>query len=102
MGTYSVVLSGQKVRTNIYLIKFPEQWNTLDARLVDTKTNSILSLGQLGANCALLVTRSIMSLFPYNQIILTRQAAANLFYTKHLQPIGGAALQAPFGNKFIF
>jgi hypothetical protein len=102
IGTYAAVLTGQKVEIKIYLHKLPESGDVLDARLLDTNTNSTLSLGRVGANSTIPVSQSIMSLFAYNQIIITRQGTNNTSHSKHSEPIGGAALQAPFGNNFIF
>jgi hypothetical protein len=102
IGTYAVVLTGQKVEIKIYLHKLPESGDVLEARLLDTNTNSTLSLGRVSANSTIPISQSIMSLFAYNQIIITRQGTNNTSYPKHSEPIGGAALQAPFGNNFIF
>jgi hypothetical protein len=104
IGTYSVILSGQKVWINLHLHKLPESGNIFDAQLVDTKANSILSLGKVGTKSSTLpVSQNIMSLFSYNQIIImTRQSAAKTSDSRLSQPVGGAALQAPFGNNFIF
>jgi hypothetical protein len=104
IGTYSVILSGQKVWINTHLHKLPESGNIFEAQLVDTKVKSILSLGKVGAKSSTLpVSQNIMSLFSYNQIIIiTRQSAAKTSDSRHSQPVGGAALQAPFGNNFIF
>jgi hypothetical protein len=102
IGTYAAVLTGQKVEIKIYLHKLPESGDVLEARLLDTNTNSTLSLGRVGANSTIPVSQSIMRLFTYNQIIITRQGTNNTSHSKHSEPIGGAALQAPFGNNFIF
>jgi hypothetical protein len=102
IGTYAAVLTGQKFEIKIYLHKLPESGDVLDARLLDTNSNSTLSLGRVGANSTIPVSQSIMSLFAYNQIIITRQGTNNTSHSKHSEPIGGAALQAPFGNNFIF
>lgn len=102
IGTYAAVLTGQKVEIKIYLHKLPEPGDVFEACLVDTQTNSILSLGRMGANSTFPVSQSIMSLFAYNQIIITRQDSNNTSDSKHSVPIGGAALQPPFGNNFIF
>jgi hypothetical protein len=104
IGTYSVILSGQKVWINIHLHKLPESGNIFEAQLVDTKAKSMLSLGKVGAKSSTLpVSQNIMSLFSYNQIIIiTRQSAVKTSDSRHSQPVGGAALQAPFGNNFIF
>jgi hypothetical protein len=61
IGTYAAVLTGQKVEIKIYLHKLPEPGYVFEARLVDTKTNSILSLGRVGANSTFPVSQSIMS-----------------------------------------
>jgi hypothetical protein len=107
IGAYSIVLAGQKVSINLHLHKLPESRNIFEAQLVDTNTNSIISLGQVDAkNITISVSQNIMSIFSYDQIIIvTRQpaaTAANTSDSKYSQPIGGAALQAPFGNDFIF
>jgi hypothetical protein len=103
IGTYAAVLTGQKVEIKIYLHKLPESGDVLEARLLDTNTNSTLSLGRVGANSTIPVSQSVMSLFTYNQIIITRQGTTNnTSHSKHSEPVGGAALQAPFGNNFIF
>jgi hypothetical protein len=106
IGTYAAVLTtGQKVEIKIYLLKLPEPGDVFEALLLDTNTNSTLSLGRVGANNTLPVSQGNMSLFAYNQIIITRQASNNNNNTsdsKHSEPIGGAALQPPFGNNFIF
>jgi hypothetical protein len=102
VGTYAAVLTGQKVEIIIYLHKLPESGDALEARLLDTNTNSTLSLGRVGANSTIPISQSIMSLFAYNQIIITSQGTNNTSHSKHSEPIGGAALQAPFGNNFIF
>lgn len=105
VGAYSVVLVGQKISINIYLHKLPQPGYIFEAQLVDTNTNSTLSLGQVDAkNSTLPVSQSIMILLPYNEIIiLNRQATtANTLDLEYSQPIGGATLPAPFGNNFIF
>jgi hypothetical protein len=105
IGTYTAVLTtGQNVTIKINLHKLPEPGDAFEARLLDTQTNSILSLGRVGANSILPVSQGNMSLFAYNQIIITRQASNNnnTSDSNHLEPIGGAALQPPFGNNFIF
>ena len=102
IGTYAAVLIGQKVEIKIYLHKLPESGDILEARLLDTNTNSTLSLGRIGANSTIPVSQGTMSLFANNQIIITKQGTNNTSHSKHLKSIGGAALQAPFGNNFIF
>jgi hypothetical protein len=104
IGTYAAVLTGQKVEIKIYLHKLPEPGDVFEAHMLDTNTNSTLSLGLLGANNTIPISQSTMSLFAYNQIIITRQASNNnnTSDSKHPEPIGGAALQPPFGNNFIF
>jgi hypothetical protein len=102
IGTYAAVLIGQKVEIKIYLHKLPESGVILEARLLDTNTNSTLSLGRVGANSTIPISQSTMSLFAYNQIIITKQGTNNTSHSKHSKSIGGAALQAPFGNNFIF
>jgi hypothetical protein len=102
IGTYAAVLIGQKVEIKIYLHKLPESGDILEARLLDTNTNSTLSLGRIGANSTIPISQGTMSLFAYNQIIITKQGTNNTSNSKHSKSIGGAALQAPFGNNFIF
>ena len=102
IGTYAAVLIGQKVEIKIYLHKLPESGVILEARLLDTNTNSTLSLGRVGANSTIPVSQGTMSLFANNQIIITKQGTNNTSHSKHSKSIGGAALQAPFGNNFIF
>ena len=102
IGTYAAVLIGQKVEIKIYLHKLPESGDILEARLLDTNTNSTLSLGRIGANSTIPVSQGTMSLFANNQIIITKQGTNNTSHSKHSKSIGGAALQAPFGNNFIF
>lgn len=101
IGTYAVILLGQKIGINIYLHLLPEPGNIFEARLVDTKTHSYLILGQFNTSNTLLLSQNKLNLFQYNLITITQQVA-NIVDLKHSQPIGGAILKTPFGDNFIF
>jgi hypothetical protein len=101
IGTYAVILLGQKIGINIYLHLLPEPGYIFEARLADTKTHSYLNLGQFNTTITLLLSQNKLNLFQYNLIIITQQVA-NTVDLKHSQPIGGAILKTPFGNNFIF
>jgi hypothetical protein len=101
IGTYAVILLGQKIGINIYLHLLPEPGNIFEARLVDTKTHSYLILGQFNTSNTLLLSQNKLNLFQYNLITITQQVA-NTVDLKHSQPIGGAILKTPFGDNFIF
>jgi len=101
IGTYAVILLGQKIGINIYLHLLPEPGNIFEARLVDTKTHSYLILGQFNTSNTLLLSQNKLNLFQYNLITITQQVA-NTGDLKHSQPIGGAILKTPFGDNFIF
>jgi hypothetical protein len=95
IGSYSVTPSGQKLDITIHLDKSPATGNVFEAWLVDTKANYSLSLGQVGA-AYLSFSQTMVNPYVYNQIMIT-QEPANSSNPKPSQPIGGSALQAPFG-----
>ena len=64
-------VSGQKVEVKISLQRLSESGDIFEARFVDTNINSTLSLGRVCTNSILPINQSIMSLFPYDQIIIT-------------------------------
>jgi hypothetical protein len=71
IGTYAIIVSGQKVEVKISLQRLSESGDIFEARFVDTNINSTLSLGRVCTNSILPINQSIMSLFPYDQIIIT-------------------------------
>jgi hypothetical protein len=101
IGTYSVILLGQKIGINIHLHRLPQPRYIFEARLVNARTNTSLSLGSLAGYNSLLLSENNISLLRYNLIIITQQAA-DMTDTKHSQPIGGAILRTPFGGNFLF
>lgn len=96
IGSYSVTPSGQKVGIAIRLDKSPAAGNVFEAWLVDTKANYSLSLGQVGTDGTLTFSQTMVNPYVYNQIIITQEPLNNP-NPKPSQPIGGSALQTPFG-----
>jgi hypothetical protein len=101
IGTYYVILSGQKIGIDIHVRKLPQPGYMFEVRLVDAKTNTSLSLGPLSGNNGLLLRQNNICLLQYDLVIITQQAA-NRTDTKHSQPLGGAILRTPFGGNFMF
>jgi hypothetical protein len=67
IGSFSVILSKQKVDIYIHLHKLPESGNIFEAQFLDTTTNSTLVLGQVSGKITIPINGNIMNLFRYNQ-----------------------------------
>jgi hypothetical protein len=99
IGSYAVTPSGQRVDIHLHIDKPPTAGNVLEAWLVDTKANYSLSLGQVDTAInppSLTFSQTMVNPYAYNQIIITQEPLKDP-NPKPSQPIGGTALEAPFG-----
>jgi hypothetical protein len=101
IGNYSVALSGQKVLFIVHIYKSPTPGKFFEAWLADDKSNKRLNLGQISPQGALTSGQDTVNALSYNQIIIT-QGPIKGSNPNTAQPMGGAVLKAPFGNKFIY
>jgi hypothetical protein len=99
IGSYAVTPSGQKVEIHLHVEKTPTAGNVLEAWLVDAKTNSSLSLGQVETDIeppSLSFIQTMVNPYVYSKIMITEEPQ-NDANPAPSQPIGGADLETPFG-----
>lgn len=96
IGSYAITPSGHKVDITIHINKPPRYGQVFEAWLVDTKTGYDLSLGQVGTDGKVTLSQNMFNPYAYNQIIISQESPNSTSHKPSL-PIGGAALEAPFG-----
>ena len=100
IGSYAITPSGQRVEVHLHLDKAPTAGNVWAAWLLDNQTNSALSMGQVETDIqppSLTFTQFMVNPNIYDHIIVTEEPQNDPDPTA-TQPIGGAALEPPFGS----